>query len=169
MTLLTSLTLICWPLMVAPSISCMSRRDFRDKICFGIRMTKVWSKHQSPALGSWSPETSPCRVELSKSLPASLCSDQPNHLERQKDAPLQCRLFQPRVQGTSSELFLTQSREQKGSAAGIQGTNDSNALTGSSCVNATSESKRSSHLGGLGCLVLPAEGDKGISGEEDRS
>ena len=48
--------------------------------------------------------------------------------------------------------------------AGIQGTNDTSAFVGSSCVvsvNCTVDS--CSYLGGRGSLFLPAEGDKGVA------
>jgi len=76
-------------------------------------------KHQSPALGSQSPDTSPCWVRTTKSPPASLCYDQPTNTKRLADAPLQCRLFQPKVQGTSSEPQIDPKI-----LAGIQGTNN---------------------------------------------
>ena len=40
------------------------------------------------------------------------------------DAPLQCRLFQSKVQGTSSEPQNDQKETFQGPVAGIQGTNN---------------------------------------------
>ena len=72
--------------------------------CNVIFIRLVTMKTSVPALGSRPLESSPCWVRISKIPPASLCCDKPTRLTRLVEAPLQCRLFQPKVQGTSSEL-----------------------------------------------------------------
>ena len=73
--------------------------------------------------GSRSPETSPSWVRLAKVLLHHFAKTNPP-VQRLMDAPLQCRLFQPKVQGTSSEPQMAQIGSIWGPVAGIQGTNN---------------------------------------------
>ena len=95
----------------------------------------------SPQHWSLSPlRLAPVELELSKSLPASLCSDQPNHLKETKG----CTITVPALSAQGPGNFL-RALDKKYSAADIQGTNDSSALVGSSyvaSVNAASEKFR---------------------------
>ena len=156
--------------MVAPSISYMAIHDFKDKICFGIRLTKSGLNISPQHWGLGPLKLAPVELNFPKVFLHHFALTNPIISSETKGCTITVPALSAQGPGNFLRELLTQLREQKGSAAGIQGTNNGNALMGSSCVtDATSESKRGSHLGGLGSLILPAEGDKGISGEGGRS